>query len=292
MQKLVKSIKRIFNSYIFSASTEGIAMIEYVMEKIAYQLGKDPLQVRMQNYSKDNPILEMIEQIKKDANYDERIKDIKKFNDSNRWRKRSLKLIPMTYNLIYFGPYNSVVSILHGDGSVVLTHGGIEMGQGINTKAAQVCAYTLGIPLDKVSVKPSTTITSPNNMVTGGSIGSECVAFAVNKACEILMERLKPIKAKMNNPSWEQLVQQAYLENVDLQASYLNTTKEIKPYEIYGVALLEAEVDILTGNHDVIRVDLLEDIGRSLSPEIDIGQVSILFKIIHLYLLPIKTSLY
>lgn len=254
-------------------------MIEYMMERIAYNLGKDPLQVRMLNYAKgDNPIPELIDQLKKDANYDERIEEIKKFNDNNRWRKRALKIIPMTYEIFYLSPYNSVVSILHSDGSVILTHGGIEMGQGINTKVAQVCAYSLGIPLDKVSVKPSTSFTSPNNMVTGGSIGSECVAFATVKACEILMERLKPVKAKMNNPSWEQLVQQAYLESIDLQASYLYSRKDnLQPYDIYGIVALEVEVDILTGNHDVRRVDLLEDIGRSLSPEIDVGQVSILF---------------
>lgn len=249
------------------------------MERIAHEINKDPIEVRLANMKKDgNPIPELIEQLKKDANYDSRLESIKKFNDSNRWRKRALKLMPMTYDLVYFGAtFNSLISIYHGDGTVSLTHGGVEMGQGINTKTAQVCAYTLGIPLEKVSVKPSSSITSPNSWPTGGSIGSECIAYATVKCCEILIERLKAIREKLENPSWEELVEEAFRNGVDLQASYMFSTKEpVQNYDIYGVVALEVEVDILTGNHEVLRVDLLEDTGRSLSPEIDVGQVQIL----------------
>ncbi|XP_072940393.1 xanthine dehydrogenase-like [Epargyreus clarus] len=257
------------------ASAEGIATTEYIMERIAYVVGKDPLQVRLSNMTlEDNPIPELIEQIKKDSKYDERVTEVNRFNTDNRWRKRAIKLIPMTYELFYIGPYNSVVSIYYADGTVALTHGAVEMGQGINTKTAQVCAYTLGIPLEKVSVKPNTSFTSPNSYATGASVGSECVAFATMKACEQLLERLEPVKKKMGNPTWEELVFEAHNSGVNLQASYMYKTSEpVKPYDIYGVVVLEVEVDILTGNHDIKRVDLLEDTGRSLSPEVDIGQI-------------------
>lgn len=250
-------------------------MIEHIMERIAYNLGKDPLEVRLFNMSKeDNPIPDLIEQIKRDANYNDRLKEIQTFNENNRWRKRAMKLIPMTYELFYIGPYNSLISVYQGDGTVVVTHGGIEMGQGINTKVAQVCAYALGIPLDKISVKPSASYTSPNSMATGASIGSECVSYATMNACKIILQRLEPIRAKLNKPTWEELVKEAHYSGVDLQASYMySTNEEVKPYDIYGVVILEAEVDILTGNHDVRRVDILEDTGRSLSPQIDITQV-------------------
>lgn len=244
------------------------------MERIAYNVNKDPLQVRLANMTKSNDIPEMFDQLKRDADYDQRQVDIKKFNEENRWRKRALNLLPIEVDLFYLGNYNALISVYHGDGSVVVTHGGIEMGQGINTKAAQVCAYILGVPLQKVSVKPSTSFTSPNAMVTGGSIGSECVAFAIKKACEILLERFKPIKEKMEKYSWEELINQAYAANVDLQASYMMGPKDnVKSYNVQAVCALEVEVDILTGNHDVRRVDLLEDTGRSLSPEIDVAQV-------------------
>ncbi|XP_045774231.1 indole-3-acetaldehyde oxidase-like [Maniola jurtina] len=257
------------------ASTEGLAVTEYLMEKIAHNLNKDPMEVRLANMEKeDNPIPELIDQLKKDSSYESRLEDVKKFNDDNRWRKRALKLMPMTYELFYFGPFNCLISIYHADGTVAVSHGCTEMGQGINTKTAQVCAYALGIPLEKVSIKPSSSFTSPNSMATGGSIGSECIAYAALKACEILMNRLKPIREKLGNPSWEELVKVAFLSGVYLQASYMFSMEEpVQNYDIYGVIALEVEVDILTGNHDVLRVDLLEDTGRSLNPEIDIGQI-------------------
>nr|QLI62138.1 aldehyde oxidase 7 [Streltzoviella insularis] len=257
------------------SSTEGIAMIEYIMERIAFTLGKDPLQVRLLNMAKENnPIPELIEQLKKDSNYEDRLVEVQKFNDNNRWRKRALKLIPMTYDLFYIGNYNSIISVFHIDGSIAIIHGGVEMGQGINTKAAQVCAYMLGAPLEKISVKPSSSFTSPNTMCTGASVGSECIAFATMKACEILLKRLEPIKEKMGKPSWEDLISKAYNAGIDLQASYMYSNNDgVKPYDICGTCALEVEVDILSGNHDVRRVDLLEDTGRSLSPIIDVAQI-------------------
>ncbi|CAH2982873.1 unnamed protein product [Chilo suppressalis] len=257
------------------SSTEGVAMVEYIMERIAYHMRLDPLQVRIANMVKENnPIPGLIEQIKQDSNYFERLKEVKQFNDNNRWRKRAISLIPMTYDLFYLSPYNSLISIYHADGSVSITHGGVEMGQGINTKVAQVCAHMFGIPLEKISIKPSASATSPNTMATGASIGSECVCFATMKACEIILDRLKPIREKMDKPIWEKVVKEAFNAGIDLQASHMFSPKDgVKPYDIYGAVVLEAEVDILTGNHEVLRVDLLEDTGRSLSPIIDIGQI-------------------
>ncbi|KAJ0176240.1 hypothetical protein K1T71_008414 [Dendrolimus kikuchii] len=258
------------------STTEGVAMIEYMMEMIAFYTGKDPIQVRLKNMSLvNNPLPEMIDQLVKDADYIERLKRVQEFNNKNRWRKQGLKLIPIAVDIFYFGNFNAIISIYHADGTVVITHGGIEMGQGINTKAAQVCAYSLGIPLEKVSVKPSTSFTSPNNIVTGGSIGSECVAFAVLKACEILNKRFEPVREKLKNPSWQEMVTQAYTDGINLQASYMfsNVNDGVKPYDVYAVGILELEVDILTGNHDILRVDILEDTGRSLSPEIDVAQI-------------------
>lgn len=252
-------------------------MIEYVMERIAHDMKKDPIEVRLQNMTKeDNPIPELIEELKKNAEYDERQHYIEDFNKNNRWRKRAMKIIPMTYDLFYLGPYNCLVSIYQADGTVSITHGGTEMGQGINTKVAQVCAYILGIPMDKIIVKPSSSLTSPNCMATGGSVGSECVAFATVKACEILNERLSPVKKVVNNGKWEDIIKKAYQLGIDLQASYMFSLNDpVKPYLIYGVVIMEVEVDILSGNHDIIRVDLLEDTGRSLNPEIDVAQVKI-----------------
>jgi xanthine dehydrogenase/oxidase len=179
----------------------------------------------------------------------------------------------MKYPLEYFGTSHALVSIYHGDGSVSVSVGGIEMGQGLNTKVAQTTAYALGIPLEKISVKPSNSLTAPNATVTGGSIGSEISCFAVKNACEILNERLKPLREKNKNADWIKIVDKAFEESVDLSANYMYKAADVKTYDIWGASCCELEVDILTGNIIIKRVDIMEDVGESLSPGIDVGQI-------------------
>lgn len=92
----------------------------------------------------------------------------------------------MAYGFQIFGSWNVLVSIYQADGTVAVSHGGIEMGQGINTKVAQVCAYALGIPLETVSVKPSNNLVAPNAMFSGGSITSEAVCFV---SCSVIISK-------------------------------------------------------------------------------------------------------
>jgi xanthine dehydrogenase/oxidase len=205
--------------------------------------------------------------------YYKRKKEIEDFNAANRWRKRGIAIVPMKYPLGYFGSSNALVSIYHGDGSVSVSVGGIEMGQGLNTKVAQTAAHILGVPLDKISVKPSNTHTAPNAVVTGGSIGSEICSFATKKACEILLDRLKEIKAENPKANWSQLLDIAFSKNIDLSAEYLYKAEDLKPYLIWGASSCEVEADILTGNILLKRVDIMEDVGESMSPGVDIGQI-------------------
>ncbi|XP_049801265.1 uncharacterized protein LOC126236198 isoform X3 [Schistocerca nitens] len=255
-------------------SLEGNAMVETIMEHIANDLKMDPLEIRLANLRKDDDTLVgIINDLKSSAQYDERKKAAETFNKENRWRKRGMAMVIMRYPFIYLGNYHSVVSIYADDGTVAVIHGGVECGQGINTKVAQVCAHTLGIPLDFVSVKPSNNWTAPNGLVTGGSLASECCSYATMRSCNELLSRLAPVRDKMGKPSWKELIAQAFLEGVDLSASYMYTPKDLKPYFIYGATAAEVEVDVLTGQQQILRVDLTEDAGESLSPEIDIGQV-------------------
>src|SRR5690349_9938788 len=96
------------------------------------------------------------------TDYQNRKKIIEKFNIENRWIKRGIGIVPLKYHLGYFGSLHAHVSVYRGDGSISVTTGGIEMGQGLNTKVAQTVAHILGVPLDKISVKPSNSLTSPN----------------------------------------------------------------------------------------------------------------------------------
>lgn len=182
--------------------------------------------------------------------------------------------MPVQWPVIYYGVMPAYVAIYHHDGSVVISHGGIECGQGINTKAAQVAAYTLGIPLEMVSIRPTTSDFSANAHWTAGSSGSEMVCFAVRKSCEILLERMKPIRDTMPpNYKWTDLTLACHKGYVDLRAMYQNKLEDLSVYPVYGTAATEMEVDILTGQYQIVRVDIVEDVGQSLNPGVDVGQI-------------------
>lgn len=111
------------------------------------------------------------------SDYSNRKKKIGAYNVANRWRKRGIATTNMEYSITYYFNYPTYVAIYHTDGTVVVSHGGVECGQGVNTKVAQTVAYTLGIPYELVSVKASDNVISANSGVTGGSITSESICF-------------------------------------------------------------------------------------------------------------------
>lgn len=160
-------------------TTEGIAMIENIMEHIAYAIDKDPIDIRLANIVNDNPLKKIIPDFLKDVNYYERKNKIDVFNKSNRWRKRGIAIVPMQYLLDYYGAIPVFVAIYHADGSVVITHAGTECGQGINTKVTQVAAYILGIPIELISIKQCNNIIGANATGTGGSQTSEAVCHVI-----------------------------------------------------------------------------------------------------------------
>ncbi|XP_058459564.1 uncharacterized protein LOC131435563 [Malaya genurostris] len=254
-------------------TTEGVAMIENIMEHIAFVTGLDPLDVRMANMPKDIKMLELMPQFRLEVDFDARKKKIHQFNEENRWRKRGISIVPMRYPMGYFGSLHAIVSIYHDDGTVSISHGGIEMGQGMNTKVAQVAAHMLGIPLNKISIKPTNNLTSPNAICTGGSMTSESVSYAVKRACQLLLERINPIREANKDDSWDVLIEKCHMQSVDLCATYMYKASELVPYVIWGLSCSEIEVDVLTGNVQLLRVDILEDVGESLSPGIDVGQI-------------------
>ncbi|CAL8096692.1 unnamed protein product [Orchesella dallaii] len=274
-------------------SVQAVAAIEWIMDHIANHLKKDPLEVRKVNllsngdkllftflhgqatYDRDNMIPDMIENMKSTADYEARQSFIEKFNQQNRWKKRGLAAIPVRYGIDYFGTnFPVTIAIYHLDGHVAVSHGGIEMGQGMNTKVIQTIAQSLQIPMDRVKIKASNSFVGANALVTGGSTGSELTCYSATKACEELRENLRPILEKLENPSWEKLIQEAHAAKVKLTASYTPTAKDdIKGYDVWVLCATEVEIDVLTGEYKILRTDLYEDVGRSLSPGVDIGQI-------------------
>ncbi|GFO29432.1 xanthine dehydrogenase/oxidase [Plakobranchus ocellatus] len=257
-----------------------------MMEHIARYLNKDELSVRQANLYvngqktitqrtleyctlKDVVVKHII-----DTKYALRKAQIELFNKSNRWKKRGIALMPNMFGISWKGAmYTTQLMVYHGDGSVAIAHGGIDMGQGINTKAIQVCAYELKIPVEKIRVKKSSTVNNANSIKTGGSKTSELVCKGVIECCKILTKRMAPVKESMQSPTWEELVAKCYEEEIDMTVSYMTQpTNENYQYMCFSAATVEAEIDVLTGQYQFPQMDMLYDCGDSMNPELDIGQ--------------------
>lgn len=151
-------------------------MTEYIMEQISYETNMDPVDVRLANISKEDPtVIDVINTIIKESDYKKRKVEVSEFNEKNRWKKRGIRVVFMSWPIPVIANYNVLISVYHGNGDVVIKHGGIEMGQGINTKVRQVCAYILHIPVSKIMIKPSDSVANPNNSYTAGSQTSKSI---------------------------------------------------------------------------------------------------------------------
>uniref|UniRef100_I1Q8B1 Aldehyde oxidase n=2 Tax=Oryza glaberrima TaxID=4538 RepID=I1Q8B1_ORYGL len=217
------------------------------------------------------------------ANYQHQLEMIRSFNKSNRWKKRGLSVMPIVHKFAS-RPTPGKVSILN-DGSVAVEVGGIELGQGLWTKVKQMAAFGLGQLwtdrrqelLERVRIIQADTLSVIQGGWTTGSTTSESSCEAVHRACNILVDRLKPLKEqlqeKQGTVSWDELISQAKMVGVDLSAKELYVPGASGSYLNYGAAASEVEIDLLTGATTILRSDLIYDCGRSLNPAVDLGQV-------------------
>jgi xanthine dehydrogenase/oxidase len=181
---------------------------------------------------------------------------------------------------------------VYTDGSVLVAHGGTEMGQGLFTKVIQVAAQCFGIPESFIVTTESATNTVPNASPSAASLSSDLYGMAVLDACEKIRDRLAPMRAKLPDADWPTLVKSAYFERIDLSAHGFYTINTERcgfdfdkkcatnaergfPFNYFtmGVACTEVEIDCLTGDSYVLRADVLMDVGKSINPAIDIGQI-------------------
>ncbi|XP_010521613.1 PREDICTED: abscisic-aldehyde oxidase-like isoform X1 [Tarenaya hassleriana] len=218
------------------------------------------------------------------SGFEQRVETVKEFNRCNVWCKRGISRVPIVHEVMQ-RPTPGKVSIL-SDGSIVVECGGVEIGQGLWTKVQQMAAYGLGLIgfngneelLEKVRVIQADTLSLIQGGFTAGSTTSESSCEAVRLCCDILVERLKPIKdqilEKTGSVSWEVLIQQAYAQSVNLSASTLYRPEfSSMQYLNYGVAISEVEVSLLTGATEILRSDIIYDCGKSLNPAVDLGQI-------------------
>ena len=299
---------------------QGMVGIEQVVDEIARFLDRDPLDVRRINfYGKternvthyhqtivDNVIPDIVDELETSSDYRRRRAAIRKWNKGSPYLKRGIALTPVKFGISFTATHlNQAGALIHvyTDGTVLLNHGGTEMGQGLFTKVAQVVAEELSIDVDRIRVTASDTSKVPNASATAASSGSDINGKAAQAAAKTLRERLAAFAAEhfkvpvddvrfSNNAvmlstrtvPFAELVRLAYFARVSLSATGFYRTPKIgydrktwsgNPfyYFCYGAAVSEVVVDTLTGENRLLRVDILHDVGRSLNPAIDMGQI-------------------
>ncbi|XP_071963030.1 xanthine dehydrogenase/oxidase-like [Antedon mediterranea] len=278
----------------------ALLIMENLMNEISYSIGVSQNMVRELNFLKEeqmtcyNQTVDDVHLVKRcwdecllKSDYTERQSKVANFNRSNRWKKRGLSIIPLLYGVgfpaIQMDKAGAFV-IIYQDGSVLLSHGGVEMGQGLYTKMIQVASRTLKIPSDQIYTEETSTNKVPNTSPTAGSVSSDINGMAVKIACEKLYQRLEPYRRQEPDKTWSDWVAAAYMDRVSLFATgfyktpskgfdYRTRTGEPFYYFSSGAAVSEVEIDCLTGDHVVLRTDIVMDVGDSINPAIDIGQI-------------------
>jgi xanthine dehydrogenase large subunit len=303
---------------------QGMMIVERAMDDIARHIGEDPLTVRKRNLYRSgrdtthygqhvdqHPLMvEIIERLERSSDYWQRREEIRAFNRHSAVIKRGLALTPVKFGISFTAKHlNQAGALLHvyTDGSVMINHGGTEMGQGLHTKVCQVVARELGIDFESVRISATRTDKVPNTSPTAASSGADLNGMAARDAATQIRQRLLDFAAehyrldreglRLENGelvsdvgavtpavSWGVLIQAAYLGRVSLSATGFYSTPLIhydrdsgqgRPfyYFAYGASVSEVSVDTLSGEYRVERVDILHDVGDSLNPAIDLGQV-------------------
>jgi xanthine dehydrogenase large subunit len=299
---------------------QGLIGGERIIEEIAYALGKDTLEIRKANFYggegrnvtpyhqtvQDNIIHRIVDELEASSDYAARRKAVLDWNARGGIIRKGIALTPVKFGISFTATwYNQAGALVHvyNDGSIHLNHGGTEMGQGLNTKVAQVVADCFQVDIDRVKITATTTAKVPNTSATAASSGSDLNGMAAQNAAEQIKARLMDFAAEKYSVEREQVVfepncvlignrrvpfddfiREAYLGRVHLSAAGFYKTPDIhwdraagkgRPfyYFAYGAAVSEVSIDTLTGEYHVDRTDILHDVGRSLNPAVDRGQV-------------------
>jgi xanthine dehydrogenase large subunit len=299
---------------------QGLIMPEIILDDIARSLGKDPLDVRKANFYgeegrdtthyyqkvEDNVLPELIADLEQSSEYQKRREEIKAFNATSPILKKGLAMTPVKFGISFTATFlNQAGALIHiyTDGSIHLNHGGTEMGQGLNTKVAQIVAEEFQVDFDKIHITATDTDKVPNTSPTAASSGADLNGKAAQNAARTIKQRLVEFAARHFNVTDEDVVfrnnhlvirdqvmpfaefiELAYFNQISLSSTGFYRTPKIyydrdqargRPfyYYAYGAACSEVIVDTLTGEYKILQADILHDVGASLNPAIDIGQV-------------------
>ena len=303
---------------------QGMLAMETVIDEIAFALGKDPLHVRRLNLYDQHErnitpyhqtvqtftVPRLLETLAQEADYAARRAEIRTFNAGSRVLKRGIALTPVKFGISFTVTHlNQAGALVHlyNDGSVLLNHGGTEMGQGLFQKVRQIVADELGMAVERVAVSATRTDKVPNTSATAASSGSDINGMAALNAARKIRERIVAhliaqqnadadsiqfaddqvsysVNGSAEKRSWPEVAGAAYRARVPLSATGFYATPDIgynreqakgRPFYYFacGAAVTEVVIDTLTGETRVLRTDILHDVGRSINPAIDLGQI-------------------
>ena len=300
---------------------QGMMTIEHIMDDIACYLKKDPLEVRKLNYYGQNDrnethyfqkvedfyLPEMTEELEASSQYQERRLAIKDFNATSPILKKGIALTPVKFGISFTATFLNQAGALvtvYTDGSICLNHGGTEMGQGLNTKVAQIVAETFNVDIDTIQITATNTEKVPNSSPTAASSGTDLNGKAAQNAAQTIKDRMIefasthfevcPDEVVFSNGivqigqktslTFADFAELCWFNQISLASTGFYRTPKIfydhdkgrgRPfyYFSFGLACSEVIVDTLTGEYKVLQVDILHDVGASLNPDLDIGQV-------------------
>lgn len=309
---------------------QGMAVMEQIIDRVARALKKDAADIRFKNFYgidtrnvthygetvENNHLFLIHDQLSKFSEYQRRREEINAFNATHEFEKKGLAMTPVKFGISFTTTFLNQAGALvniYKDGTILVNHGGTEMGQGLNTKIHQIAAVEFGVSLDRVKVNATNTSKVPNTSATAASSGSDLNGMAVKNAVDTLKARIAEATAQLwterypDSPSLQHSIEFANdtifdrdhserkidfaeamplmnLRQVSLSATGFYKTPTIgwskekgrgKPFYYYafGMAITEVLLDVLTGRHTILRTDILHDVGDSLNPAIDLGQV-------------------
>ncbi|CAO2615966.1 Aldehyde oxidase 2 [Lemmus lemmus] len=278
---------------------QGTLVTESCITAVAAKCGLPPEKIREKNMYKTidktiykqafspEPLIRCWNECLDKSSFHARRTQVEEFNRKNYWKKRGIAIIPMKFSVGFAATsYHQAAALVHiyTDGSVLVAHGGNELGQGIHTKMLQVASRELKIPMSYMYICETNTAAVPNTIATAASVGGDVNGKAVQNACQILLKRLEPIVKKNPDGTWRDWIEAAFEQRISLSATgYFRGYKAFMdwekqegdpfPYYVYGAACSEVEIDCLTGAHKKIRTDIVMDACCSLNPAIDVGQI-------------------
>ncbi len=298
---------------------QGMLCIENILENISQKLNKDSCEIRKINFYKnktknethygmkitDNVISDIFDQLINKSQYYKRKKDIEKFNSKNKILKKGISITPVKFGISFTTTHlNQAGALVHiyTDGSIHLNHGGIEMGQGLMTKLAQITSHEFGLNHNSIKITSTDTEKVPNTSASAASATTDLNGGAIINAISKIKSNLNTfiydyfntnsiIKYENENVyfdrrkiSFKELINKAYLNRVPLSSSGFFKTSKInintktlkgRPflYFAYGASISEVIVDTLTGENKLLQVDIIHDVGNSINKRIDKGQI-------------------